>query len=50
MSLNFKMAYDSVRRRVLYSILIELGIYVKLVRLIEMCLNKTYVKASYIKM
>jgi len=39
---DFKKAYDSVRRAVLYNILIELGIPMKLVRLIKMCLNKTY--------
>jgi hypothetical protein len=41
--LDFKKAYDSVRE-LLYSILIEFGILMKLVRLIEMCLNETYSK------
>jgi hypothetical protein len=36
---DFKKAYDSVRREVLYNILIELGVPMKLVRLIRMCLN-----------
>jgi hypothetical protein len=39
---DFKKAYDSVRREVLYDILIEFGILLKLIRLIKMCLNKTY--------
>jgi hypothetical protein len=39
---DFKKAYDSVRREVLYNILIESGIPRKLVGLIKMCLNETY--------
>jgi hypothetical protein len=38
---DFKKAYDSVRREVLYNILIEFDIPLKLVRLIKMCLNET---------
>jgi len=34
--IDFKKGDDSVRREVLYNILIEFGIPVKLVRLIEM--------------
>ena len=42
-SIDFKKAYDSVRKEVLYNILIESGIPVKLVMLIKMCLNETFV-------
>jgi hypothetical protein len=38
---DFKKAYDSVRREVLYNILIECGVPMKLVMLIKMCLNET---------
>jgi hypothetical protein len=41
---DFKKAFDSVRREVLYSFLIEFGIPIKLVRLIKMHLNETYIK------
>jgi hypothetical protein len=40
--IDFKIAYHSVRREVLYNFLIEFGIAMKLVRLIKMCLNETY--------
>jgi hypothetical protein len=41
---DFKKAYDSYRSEVLYNILIEFGVSMKLVRLIKMCLNETYSK------
>jgi hypothetical protein len=37
--MDFKKASDSVRREVLYNILIEFGVPMKLVRLIIMCSN-----------
>jgi hypothetical protein len=43
--IDFKKANDTVRREVLYSILIEFGVPMKLVRLIKMCLNRTYGKS-----
>jgi hypothetical protein len=42
--IDFKKAYDSVRKEVLYNILIEFGVPMKLVRVIKMCLNKNYSK------
>jgi hypothetical protein len=42
--IDFKKTYDPVRREVLYNILIEFGVPMKLVRLIRMCLNETYSK------
>jgi hypothetical protein len=39
---DFKKAYNSVRREVLYNILIEFGIPLNLVRLIKMYLIETY--------
>ena len=37
--IDFKKAYDSVRKEVFFNILIEFGVPVKLIRLIKMCLN-----------
>jgi hypothetical protein len=42
--IDFKKAHDSIKREVLYNILVEFGICKKLVRLIKMCLNETYSK------
>jgi hypothetical protein len=42
--IGFKKAYDSIKKEVLYSILLEFGVLKKLVRLIKMCLNETYSK------
>jgi hypothetical protein len=41
---DFKKAYDSVRRKVLNNIRIKFRGPLKLVRLINMCLNETYSK------
>ena len=46
---DFKNAYDSVRREVLYNILIEFGIAMKLVRLIKTCLTETYSRVGVSK-
>ena len=43
--IDFKEAYDSVRREVLCNILLEFGIPMKLVRLIKMCMNDTCSRA-----
>ena len=40
--IDFKKAYDSVRREVLCNALIEFGVPKKLVRLIKMCVTETY--------
>jgi hypothetical protein len=42
--IDFKKAYDSFKREVLYNNLVEFGAPKKLVRLIKMCLNETYSK------
>jgi hypothetical protein len=39
--IDFKNTHDSMRREVLYNILIEFGVSMKLVRLIKMCLIET---------
>jgi hypothetical protein len=40
--IDFKKTYDSVRREILDNILIEIGILVNLVRLINMWLSEKY--------
>jgi hypothetical protein len=40
--IKLKKAYDSVRIKVLYNILIQFGISMKLVSLIEVCISETY--------
>ena len=47
--IDFKKAYDSVKREVLYKILIEFCIPKKLVRLIKMCQTETYSRVRVIK-
>jgi len=44
--IDFKNAYDSVRREVLCNILTEFGTLMKLVRLVKLCLNETYSTSS----
>jgi hypothetical protein len=40
--IDFKNAYDSDRRKILYNILIEFGIPMKLIKLMKMCLIEAY--------
>jgi hypothetical protein len=42
--IDFKKAYDSVRRKVLHNILIEFEVPMKLVRLVKMCFSEIYAK------
>ena len=45
--IDFKKVYVSVRREALYNIFIEFGIPMKLVRLINMCLNERIAESGY---
>ena len=47
--LNFKKAFDSVMKDILYNILMEFGIPMKLGRLIKMRLNETYSRVQVSK-
>jgi hypothetical protein len=42
--IDFKKAYNSIKREVLYNNMLEFGISKKLVRIIKMCLNETFSK------
>jgi hypothetical protein len=42
--IDFKKAYDSVRREVVYCMLIDFGVPMKLVKLIKLRLNENYSK------
>jgi hypothetical protein len=48
--IDFKKAYDSVKREVLYNILLEFDTPKKLVRIIKMCLNETCSKVRISKL
>ena len=47
--INFKKAFDSVMKDILYNILMEFGIPMKLGRLIKMRLNETYSRVQLSK-
>ena len=48
--IDFKRAYDSVRREILCKILIEFGMPRRLVRLIKMSLTETYSRVRVARM
>jgi hypothetical protein len=47
--MDYKKAYDSVRKEVLYNVLIHFGVAIKLVRLINMYCNEMYIKVHVCK-
>jgi hypothetical protein len=48
--IDFKKAFDSAKREVLYNILLESGITKELFKLIKMCLNEIYSKVRVRKL
>ena len=46
--IDVKKTYDSVRREVLYNILIDFGVPKKLVRLVKTCLTETYSRQEFV--
>jgi hypothetical protein len=47
--IDCEKAYDSVRREVLYNILIEFGTRMKRIKVIKMCLNEAYSRVRTVK-
>jgi hypothetical protein len=47
--LDFRKAYESVRKEVLYNILIEFGVPMKPVRLVKKSFNETYSRVRMCK-
>jgi hypothetical protein len=47
--IDLEKTYDSVRREVLYNIIIEFDIPMKIIRLIEVCFMKPIVKLKHVK-
>jgi hypothetical protein len=47
--IDFEKTFDSLRRKVLYNILTDYGICMKLFSLIKMCLNETSVKSTQVE-
>jgi hypothetical protein len=44
--IDFKIAYDSMKIEVFFSILKGSGVLMKLIRLIKMCINETHSKVQ----